>query len=213
MPVPAATNDCYQVRIIGSVEGQETENVLHFKLASTDDDVLTHLVIVLVTCFVTNLLPVITSAWSLVEVRWKQVTPVLGPEFIYIPPAAGPGGGPATALPSFNSALFTVRTALGGKSHRGRMYLPGIPEAASINSELDPANAFWDGLVAFAACVAANFIAGDPPGAHSWMLCVYSRKIGGSSFPYGATGFTPMTTFTPVKLIASTRSRKVGRGS
>jgi hypothetical protein len=213
MPVTAVTGDGYQLRIVGRQEGQETNNIVNFVAATSVDDVELRLVVVFIQCFITNLLPVLTSKWSLEKVVWKKVTPVLGPEFIYIPSGAGPGAGAANALPSYASACISIRSALGGKSHRGRMYIPGIPETATVDSQFDLTHAFWAGLLAFCACVVGAFVVGDPPGANSFQMEIYSRKIGGETFPYGASGYTPIVSLTPDQIVATTRSRKVGRGS
>jgi len=213
MPVTAVTGDAYQVRIVGRQEGQETNNVLNFVAVTSIDDVELRLITAFITCFITHLLPVLTSKWTLEKVVWKRVRPTLGPEYITVPAGAGAGGGSASALPSYASACISIRTALGGRSHRGRMYIPGIPETATVDSMFDLTHAFWAGLLAFCACVVGDFIAGDPPAANTFQMEVYSRKIGGASFPYGASGYTPIVSLTPDQIVATTRSRKVGRGS
>jgi hypothetical protein len=154
-----------------------------------------------------------TSGFTLERVIWKEVNPVLGIEHVYVPPVAYVGGGLPAALPSFCSALISIRTALGGKSHRGRMYLAGLPENQTVNSALDTAQPFWAALLAFAVCLATKFIQGDLPAINTFQFMVYSRKLGGSTFPYQNAGFTPVSQFVAVQQIATTRSRKVGRGS
>lgn len=213
MPFGASIGDGFQVRVVGSMEGQETNNVLNFACASADSDVEVHLILVLAACFVTHLLPVSSSAWALVKLVWKRVYPTLSNEFTTIPPGTLTGGGAATALPSFNSAVLSLRTLVGGKSHRGRMYLPGIPESATTISAFDTGNAYWTGLLAFANCLATNFSVGDPPGGDQYQLEVYSRKLGGSHFPYALAGYTPVSAINANQQIGTTRSRKVGRGS
>lgn len=213
MPEVAAVNDMYQVRLVGRIEGQETNNVLHFVCVGADTDVATHLIVVLAQCFIDNLLPVLSSAWTFEKIVWKRVAPTLGPEITSIPVGAGAGGGAASALPSYASAVLSIRTILGGASRRGRMYMPGIPEAATLGSLLDTGHAFWAGLLGFAVCVIAHFVPGDPPGAPAWSMGVYSRKLGGSTFPYSNVGFTGMRSMTPVALLGTTRSRKLGRGA
>lgn len=214
MPETAAVGDCYQVRLIGLIEGQQTQNVLHFICVGADTDVLTHLIQVLVDCFQTHLIPVLSSAWELTEIRFKRVSPTLGPETIVVANVAATGGGNAAALPSYCSAVFSERTIRGGKSGRGRMYLPGIPEDQTIGSRFDKDGAMWAALLAFAACVVINFVHLDPAGAsNAWDLAVYSRKIGGSTFPYGGAGFAAVREFVPSEFLGTTRSRKVGRGS
>ena len=215
MPETANQNDIYQVRIVGRLDGQETNNVLHFRYLSgaSDTDVLLHLIQVLFECFQTHLLPVLSASFTLEKIIWKRVGPTLGPEIITVATGTTVGGGLAAALPSFNSAVLSIRTNTGGRSHRGRMFIPGIPENQTINSTFDPALPFWLGLVAFCLCLVENFVPGDPVGSNSWGLSVYSRKLGGSSFPYGLSGITQMREIVPVSFIGTTRSRKVGRGS
>jgi hypothetical protein len=213
MAQAAAIGDAFQVRVIGRMEGQETQNVLHFRCVAATASVLDSLILVLAQCFIDHLLPVLTSKWSFERIVWKRVHPTLGPETESIPQGAAAGAGSANALPSFCSVVFSERTDLGGKSHRGRMYLPGIPEGATTDSFLNTADPYWAALIAFALCVVQKFIENEPIGTDQWRLNVYSRKIGGTAFPYGANGFTEVREFVPHALIGTTRSRKVGRGS
>ena len=213
MAFPASVNDCFQVRVVGRMEGQETNNVLHFSALGTIDDVELRLIAALAACYVDHLKPVTSSAWALEKLVWKRVTPTLSVEMTTIPTGAGAGAGAGTALPSFNSAVISIRTAQGGRSKRGRMYLPGIPEAATLVSAFDTSNAFWTAVVAFAGCLATKFLLLDLPGSNQFQMMVYSRKIGGSTFPYGASGFASVRSLLPVVQLGSTRSRKVGRGA
>jgi len=212
-PVTASANDAFQVVVVGRQEGQQTNNVLNFVAATSIDDVELRLITAFAECFVEQLLPVLSSSWTLESIHWKQTAPVLGVEHITVPTGAGNGGTAGAVLPSLASACISIRTLLGGRSKRGRMYIGGIPENATDGSIFDTDGAFWAGLLAFAACVVSKFVLGDPPGANSFYLAVYSRKIGGASFPYGATGFTPIVSLTPDQIVATTRSRKVGRGA
>jgi hypothetical protein len=213
MPVTAVAGDGFQVRIVGRQEGQETNNVLNFVAATSIDDVELRLIAALAECFVTNLLPVLSSKWTLEKIVWKQVRPTLGVEYVTIPAGAGAGAGSSAALPSYASACISIRTAEGGRSKRGRMYIAGLPEDSTTDSQFNTGNAFWTALAAFCACVVTKFVLGDPPAANSFQLEVYSRKIGGASFPYGASGYTPVVNLIPDVIVATTRSRKLGRGA
>jgi len=213
MPETASVNDAYQVRVVGSQEGQQTNNILNFVAATSIDDVELRLIVALASCFVTHILPVATSKWSLESLIWKRTAPTLGVEHVTIPSGAGAGAGSASALPSYASCCISLRTLQGGRSHRGRMYLPGIPEDATTDSKFNTENAYWTAVLAFAACLASSFIIGDPPAANSFQMHIYSRKIGGASFPYNLTGMTPVASLTPDEIVATTRSRKLGRGA
>jgi hypothetical protein len=214
MAIAAAVNDLFEVRFNMKLEGQVVNNVMHFKCVGASSDVELHLILVLAACFIENVLPVLTSGLTFENVTWKKVAPSLGVEQVTIPPDAGAGGGNAAALPSYASAVISKRTLTGGRSHRGRMYIAGIPEDQTTGSNLNTGGALWAGILAFIACVATNFHHPDPAGGTDLFdFIVYSRKIGGSSFPLGLTGVTDIEQLVPVAALGTTRSRKVGRGS
>lgn len=213
MPETASVGDMVQARVRGLIEGQTTENVLHFRCVTPDSDIDLHLILVLVQCFIMHLLPGTSDKFEYMDVAWKKVSPVLGNEFIHTFPTGSTGAVAGDSEPSFVSAVSSIRTALGGKSHRGRFYLGGIPEAGMVGSIISSDGPTWPAILAFVACLASKFIVGDPPGTNQWTIGVYSRKIGGSAFPYGASGFTPATQITPVQFAATTRSRKIGHGN
>jgi hypothetical protein len=212
----AAPGDLYQVVVAGTLEEQECLNVWDFKCLNGDSDVNLHLILVFINCFITNLLPVLSNNYVLNEVRWKKVSPSLGIEHVTIPAGAGPGQNDGDGLPSYVSAVMSKHTLLGGRSHRGRVYIGGIPESDTTGSliNIEPPNAaLWTALLAFAACVVSAFVHPDPAGGSNiWNVGVYSRKIGGATFPFSPTGFTSMTEIVPHRELATTRSRKIGRG-
>ena len=212
MPEAAAVGDGYQVKIIGSQEGQQTVNVLHFTCVGATADVELHLIQVLLSCFVDNVLPVLSSAWRLEKVLWKRVSPTLGPEIESIPTGTTTGGGSPDALPTYCSAVMSLRSIRPGKSGRGRFYLAGIPEDATDGSSFDPEGAFFAALIAFALCLVTNFVHPDPIGSDEFDLTVYSRTVGGAAYPFGATGFSSVTGVFPQRELGTTRSRKLGRG-
>jgi hypothetical protein len=215
MAVVASQNDIYQVVLNWQIEGQQCKNVLHFLCASGggDADVDLHLIQVLLSCIVDSLLPGLSNSATLTNITWKKVSPLLGEEHVTTPVTPAVGENITTALPTFCSAVISIRTGQGGRSKRGRMYIPGLVAATDNQDFLDPADDLWLALIAFALCLLDHFKPGDPPATtNSWSLGVYSRKLGGSSFPYGAAGFSGGETFTPQRAIATTRSRKFGRG-
>lgn len=209
----AAIGDIFQVRVKGFIEGQETNNVMHFKSVTVATDVESDLILMVINCFVTHLLPALSVNWHLDQVVWKRVSPTLSPEFITVPTGPATGTAIGDSLPTFNAALISIRTAEGGRSKRGRMFLAGLPESATLKSSFNLTGPEWAAILAFVACMIQIFIDSEPIGAGIFRLGVYSRKIGGAAFPYGATGFTPAIQLSPVALIATMRSRKVGRGS
>jgi len=213
MAISAAVNDLFQVRVKGFIEGQETNNVLHFRCSAASSDVELHLILVLIECFVTHLLPAWSNQWTLDTVIWKRVSPTLSPEFVASATTGQVGALTTDSLPTFNAALVSIRTAEGGRSKRGRMFLAGIPESATLKSSFDLTGATWAAILAFVACLVDKFVDNGELGSDRFNLGVYSRKIGGATFPYGAAGFTPAVSLNAVALVATMRSRKVGRGS
>lgn len=213
----AQLHDLYQVRFDGHIEEQECKNVLHFLCVGStgDDDVAVHLIAVVLACFVTNLLPVLAPTYELDGITWKRVGPTLGPENFTAATGATQGASTADALPSFSSALVSIRTSRGGRSGRGRMFLAGIPEDQTTASHINTEGPFWAALAAFVQCIVTSFVGlADPmPAANKWQFGIYSRKVGGAKFPFAVTGFAPATNLVPKSLIATTRSRKIGHGS
>jgi len=214
MAVTAALNSIWEVRFNGRMEGQVINNVMHFVCVGASADVNVGLILKIAECFILHLLPVLSSSFTFESITWKQVGPVLGVEQETVPDDAGPGEGSAAALPSYCSAVISKRTLLGGGSHRGRMYIAGIPEDQTTNSAINTGLPLWAGIAAFIACVLAEFKHPDPAGGTDLFdLVVYSRLLGGSSFPYGAAGVTAVDNLVPDQQLGTTRSRKVGRGS
>ncbi len=214
MPIAAALNSMWEVKFNGKLENQVIVNVFHFSCVGASSDVDLHLIQVIAACFVTHLLPVLTSGYTLENVTWKQVSPSLGVEQTTIPAGTLVGGGTAAALPSYCSAVVSKVTAVGGRSHRGRIYFGGIPEDQTTNSKITNGGPFWVAMGAFIECVLSEFVHPDPAGGTDLFdLIVYSRKIGGATFPYSNTGATAITNLVPHLELGTTRSRKLGRGA
>lgn len=214
MAIPSAVNDLWEVKFNMKLENQVCNNILHFKCVGATADTELNLIIVLAACFITHLLPVLANDLTLESLTWKKVTPVLGVENTTIPTGTLVGGVDADSLPSFVSAVISKQTLTGGRSHRGRMYIPGIPENMTAKSNILTESDLWEGIAAFITCVLTNFKHPDPGGGTDiFDLIVYSRKIGGSAFPYGLTGVTDVDNLVPHVALGTTRSRKVGRGS
>jgi hypothetical protein len=213
MAVLAATGDQWQVVVEGHQAGQLEVQVWNFRSRAADTDVLTHLVIALIQCYVTHMIPVFSADYTMEQVRWKKVAPVLGPEFISTDGLPQVGAGSDDALPTFCAALLSLRTNQGGRSHRGRKFLPAIPEDQTTDNRISSDSEYWAALAAFIICVAGKFITPIGGGGSNFEVGVYSRKIGGSAFPYGDNGFTPLSAIERVALIATQRSRKEGRGA
>jgi hypothetical protein len=210
--IPATVNDLYEVRVDGAFTDIITENVWHFKAITPGSDVEIGLILVLINCYFQHLAPGMSNLHSWWQVVWKRIYPSLSNEFItpFNPIATGGVAGDRT--PSFCSALLSLRTAFGGRSMRGRKYISGLPEVNTTGDNIATESPTWAAILAFVQCLATGFIGLQPVGTDKYALGVFSRKIGGSTSPVNPAGFTPLTQIIPHTLIATTRSRKAGRG-
>lgn len=215
MATAVAAGDIVQVTPRFTLEDQLCENVMYFQCANGDTDMLLHLLAVIATCFVTHLLPVLGSNFTLTSVRGQIVGPALGAEDEWTPDSGSIQQGEVLTdtMPSFTSAVISLHTAQAGRSGRGRMYIGGIAAADTLGSKLKIEAPTWAALIAFAACILTNFPGSGELGGHVYEWGVYSRKLGGvTKPPFPATGFHGITRAVPQQQLGTTRSRKVGHG-
>lgn len=212
MPAPWAAGA--QARIVGQIHGQETVNVLHFATntvvndqGSLDQELLA-LVQAIRDCVTEFLLPAVTQDWRFVQADAKRIFPAVSDPILATGTPGHIGQLGVTSV-SFAASLVNVRTGQGGRSGRGRMFLPPAGEAQTANSLVDDATLVL--IAAFLACVASKFMGADPD--TNWRLGVLSRKkltaVGGTF----DTAFQIATSLNPVATAAIMSSRKVGKGS
>lgn len=210
---PSLPGQIWQVRLIGEMHGQKTVNVLHFTTPGAVDDMELRLIIVLANCFLTHLKPVFSADFTMKEIRYQFVSSnPPGIEFVF-PIVGGTGAGSGAALPSFCSAVIGLQSIIGGRSGKGRVCFAGIPEDQTVDSTIDPASPLWAGLIGFAGCVAAAFVHPGAVPANGVVWALYSRKLGGATFPFTIGGAQAVKVATPRSQIGSINSRKVGRGA
>lgn len=214
MAVPAAQGELWQLFIQGRIENQQCENVLWFRADTAVEDMIVHLLNVVLSCFVSNVLPVLSTTYTFERIRARRVFPSLGPDIDVVPEEGTILSGQAAgdAEPSFVSALISLRSSRGGRSGRGRMFIAGVPEGSTTASYLNVEAGLYVALLAFCVCMITGFTVGDPPAANSVSWGVFSRKLGGLKFPYSAAGYAPIISATPIRELATTRSRKIGHG-
>jgi len=197
-----------QVVINYSLHGQLCNNVLHF---GTDgfEELIAPLLSDILACITSSLRPAVTEDLVVNSLLGRELFPVLKDPEELTPGVVTQG----TGLPggvSFSAYLFQIKTGLGGKSNRGRIYIPGTIENDVQLSRVS--DAAMVKLVAFASCLANKFIqrgAGSSP----WQIGVLSRK---KSLEVGQTigsAFNVATVLRPVKEVAVMRSRRIGNGN
>lgn len=213
MPTPVAQGQVVQVLVQGTIEQQECQNVWYFRAQAPDPDMLANLLLDIAACLLA-LIPSLGNTYRLDRLKAKIVSPAVGLEEEWYPDANDDVQGAASgeARASHDSALISLRTTRPGREGRGRVFMAGVPEGSTSGSEISPESPLWLGLLAFTACMIDKFKTKDLPAAGDYEWGVMSRKIGGVKPPFAPAGFAPIVKATPVKFLATTRSRKVGRG-
>jgi hypothetical protein len=211
--MPAPWSGGAKLRIIGKIHGQDCINVLHFATNTVINDpaaaaqLLTALATAMLACAFDTLKEAVTSNWTLSRIEVSQIHPVAG-DVIEMAPAQATVGQLSPASVSFAASLVQIRTGLGGRTKRGRFFLPPVGETETTDSII--AAGSMDQITAFLNCVAGKFIGAGA--TESWRLGVLSRKTlaDGGTFD---TAFTEALTLVPSNVVAKMGSRKVGKGS
>lgn len=205
----------HQLDVLMRQEGQKIMNSYFVQVDTTVDSMEERALRALLECYLTALIPHSGSGWLIESVRGKEVAPTLGPIYEIQPEATDvvQGEEAGDTLPSHISLCINLHTERGGRSGRGRIFIPGIPESATQGSQVAATNEYWIALLAFIACLSSKLIhIGDPPAANQLSWGVMSRKIGGVKPPYTTAGFARVTRAVARTLVGSSNSRKVGRG-
>lgn len=206
--------DLARVRMIGSIHGSQTVNVLHFAKANADVDLPTLLGKLQILaqnvalCAVEHLLPIATDDWTFQRTEAQGVSPILTDPVVHQTPLPNVGAGGQQGV-TIAASLIQIRTGRDGRKGRGRMFLPPSGESHIANGDWDAA--WLLALTNFALCLAEKY--GEPAGTEEWRLGVLSRRdftaVGGTV----ANSFRPATQLAPQALAASMRTRKKGVGS
>lgn len=212
--MPAPWTQGARVRILGRLHQQLTVNVLHFATNTQINDPVARDLLILqllaqvLACVTDQLLAGVTSDWTFTGIEGTAIAPVLSdPQFSAAPADSVGTLGPTSA--SFISTLCTIRTGLGGRTHRGRFFLPPAGEANTANSVLD--NGTVDQIQAFLTCLIGKFVGAGA--STPWRIGVLSRKLLANNPANFDTAFTEATNLTVTDLCAIMGSRKVGRGA
>lgn len=139
MPAPPlVVPNAVQIRLMYAFAGNGAFNVLHArKLANT---VITQALANIVgaaikSAWTTRIAPLSNGGSGLMRVGLRDLTAANQPEFLDTG-ATAPGSGTGDILPPNNAIAVTLRTALTGKSNRGRVYIGGFNETQNDPSGL-----------------------------------------------------------------------------
>jgi hypothetical protein len=198
-----------QATIIGSLHGSETNNVLHFG-TNIDPFVPADLATDLFAFCNGALNDAISGEQSIVQLRIRQLTPVLSDAQDFFPAAPIHGPDFTPALPSFNAVLVSMKTGLGGRSFRGRIFFPGVKKTDADQSVLTSGGVTsWQAVVD--DLVARYVPAAEPAAVKNFNLGVYSKFNNKIVRP--SPVFTTANLLILRSVIATMHSRKKGVGS
>jgi len=211
MPAPWA--GAAQVRIVGSLHGQTTINVLNFATNTVINDDATGIALLkalanaVAQCVDQFLFAAVSSDWRYVKVDARKIHPTVG-DAVEADPINGDIGELSQTSVSFAASLVSIGTGGGGRSGRGRIFLPPAGEAQIQLSEIDGPTMVL--IAAFLACVAGKFI--GQAATTEWRLGVLSRKKVNNVLPAFDNRFREAITLNASPVVADLSSRKKGHG-
>jgi hypothetical protein len=214
-------NDTLQLSVSGFVTGQRHVHTLHFRLTDAGGSDLA-----VAQDYETNILPAYKGIFKTFDLPAQQIAvrQICGTVPLRaaaeVTPASSAGtrtsGNFTQAQPSWLASQWSVRTALGGRSRRGRNYFGGLDEWDTDGNNLvtnpaDTANAYAR-VVAYRDALFARYgVGGTQQG--SILLVVHSHKLSLVPNQQCQNSSTPVTGIIVRQAIASMKSRKPGSGS
>ena len=212
MPAPWAS--VVRLKVKGRIQGQDYNNVMHLATNTVINDatelnqLLQALCTAMIVCLTTTLIPAVSSDFTLLSVEGTQLFPTLS-DPIEVPVVADNVGTGGPTSVSFAATLVNVRSGLGGRKGKGKIFLPPASEANTANSEITATSQgeFND----FLACVATKFI--GALATEPWRLGVLSRKDLTTNPGDFNGAFREATTLLLNPVVAKMGSRKRGSGN
>jgi len=196
-----------EAEIICSLHGQTVENTLSFEYETTPDEIsMNRLGMVLNTWYASQVMEFLSNEYQLLRTEVTGLESATSPGVTVNAVGTVLGGVGAESLPGQNALCVSFRTALRGRSFRGRNYISGIPENAHAAGVIADATAtgIRDAYVDLIAIVSEDALTPS-----TWV--VVSRVSGGVNRASGVT--TPVQTATLVdRYVDNQRRRAIGRG-
>jgi hypothetical protein len=193
------------VEAIYGMNNQIVENTFFYQIpGSADAQDLLDLAAAWVAEWVINIKPYIALEVSLNSVKVTDLTTNTSPTVTYTTGLPQFGAQTGALLPNNVSLAVTRRTALRGRSQRGRIYWPGFTEPNVVN------NAVATNLVQ-AIVIGLNATNVIVTTLGNWEAVVVSRYTNGA--PRASGIFTPITNWSTDAMIDSQRRRLPGRGA
>lgn len=175
-PVP----DTAQVEIRMTLYGQQVENVVHFKATGlSGQDELDALADAVAEWYGDTYVNVLANDVVGREIYARMLDNAIDIQSIDTTIGSVPGGAGTPAAPGNVTFCVTLRSGLTGRSARGRMFIPGIPESVITGNAVS-------GTYANSCLTAVNQLATAALAA-GWQMVVVSRQQNGVVLPTGLT--------------------------
>lgn len=124
--IPA--NQVIKCVVHGTLDAQQTMNVLYFHKATPTVPADVAAILAAVDTMWANFTAAqLGSGYNYVSTTAQDISVLTNPTSTIIRSPIVPGGVASQALPGNSAPVVTKRTALSGRSNRGRIYIPGIP--------------------------------------------------------------------------------------
>lgn len=180
---PFVIPDLVQARLYWTLDGADrAQNVLHFNNGGAAvgqgdaDEMATSIINALAA---SDLLLSLANEWTLDRVGVRSIDSANLPEFLADVNATG--GSATDTLPPAVTLCVTLRTAMAGRSFRGRVYLPGWSEGSSL-ADGQASTASRTRAASFISQLAAQAVLNL-----GWSFVVASRSLGTGTLVSSAT--------------------------
>jgi len=200
-----AVPDVAQVEMVYNWNGQKVQNVLHYYFPTGyNAALLNNLAVAVKDKWIAQLKAEMATQISLIEVKAIDLSDINGPTATISSglPSAGTKAG--TTMPNNVTCVITKRTALRGRSFRGRIYMPGLIFQQTNLNDLAA------GVGATLVTKWSTFMTVTDALANDHVLGVISRYT--NNAPRATGIFTLVTHMTTGGVLDSLRRRLPGRG-
>lgn len=196
IPVPNTA----QVELVYNWQGEICQNVIHYeKSASWTAAQLLELCALVKTAYVAGLHFRMSNQLSLIEIKATDLSTQTGPSVTYTTGLPDVGAKVSASLPNNVAIVITKRTALRGRSFRGRIYHPGLTEGDVTG------NIVASGELASIIGNWTSLLTGNLSGPIPYDMVVVSRQNNGAILTTGVT--TPITNLSSDGSVDSQRRR------
>lgn len=200
-PTPGAA----KCAIVFRIDGQFVQTSLDVGVETETEANMAAAAAGLANSFADHILPLLSEHLVIESAVAFGLESLSSPIGVFLPGTLMNGGSAALALPNNVAYCLTKRTGVRGRSFRGRMYVPGIPNDV-LDTPSTVSVAFQTSMVAAAAGLLADMVTGGfPPVVVSWVNAGAQRTEGVA---------TPIISLGPSDLVLDSQRRRLpGRGS